>query len=54
MVIVNAHRVTDSSGEGFAVRLFRAGNRHGFLRAFSDQPHAFTQGFHKAGGGGLT
>ena len=47
MIVVNAHRVTATSGEGFAVRLYRAGNRSGFLRAFSDQPSAFSLGFNK-------
>ena len=47
MVIMNAHRVTDSSGEAFAVRLFRMANKHGFIRAFSDQPTGFSSGFNK-------
>lgn len=47
MIVVNAHRVTDTSGEGFAVRLYRERNRTGFLRALSDQPTAFTSGFNK-------
>lgn len=45
-VVLNAHRVTETSGEGFAVRLFRAANRNGFVRAFSDQPVSFL-GFSK-------
>lgn len=44
---MNAHRVTDSSQDGFAVRLFRESNRDGFVRAFSDQPISFTTGFAK-------
>ncbi|KAL0051045.1 hypothetical protein WJX82_001096 [Trebouxia sp. C0006] len=47
MVIMNAHRVTDSSGEAFAVRLFRMANKHGFVRAFTDQPTGFASGFNK-------
>lgn len=47
MIIANAHRVSDTSGEGFAVRLYRAANRTGFLRALSEQPHAFMAGFSK-------
>ncbi|MEW5305380.1 MAG: hypothetical protein WDW36_007923 [Sanguina aurantia] len=47
MLVVNAHKVADISGEGFAVRLFRGGNSSGFLRAFSDQPAMFTTGFNK-------
>ena len=46
VVVLNAHRVTDTSGEGFAVRLFRAANSNGFVRAFSDQPVSFL-GFSK-------
>lgn len=47
MVIMNAHRVTDASGEAFAVRLFRMANKRGFVRAFSDQPTGFASGFNK-------
>lgn len=47
MVIMNAHRVTDASGEAFAVRLFRMANKKGFIRAFSDQPTGFASGFNK-------
>lgn len=50
MVILNAHRVTDTSGEAFAVRLYRAGNSSGFVRAVSDSPLAFNVGFNKVGG----
>lgn len=46
VLVVNAHRVTDTSGEGFAVRLLRASNPAGFVRAFSDQPTSFG-GFNK-------
>lgn len=48
VLVVNAHRVTDTSGDGFAVRLLRAGNPAGFVRAFSDQPTSFG-GFNKVG-----
>ena len=47
MIIMNAHRVTETSGEGFASRLFRSSNRKGYLRAFSDQPTSFSHGFAK-------
>lgn len=47
MVILNAHNVTDTSGEGFAVRLFRKGNQRGFIRALSDQASFFAAGFNK-------
>jgi hypothetical protein len=47
VVVMNAHSVTDMSGEGFAVSLFRKGNQQGFVRAISDQPQAFVAGFSK-------
>ena len=47
MIIMNAHRVTENSGEGFAARLYRSTNRKGYLRAFSDQPTSFSHGFAK-------
>ncbi len=47
MLVLNAHNVTDTSGEGFAVRLFRKGNQRGFIRALSDQPSFFAAGFNK-------
>ena len=47
IIVMNAHRVTESSQDGFAVRLFREGNRDGFVRAFSDQPTSFTASFAK-------
>eukprot|EP01025_Chloroclados_australasicus_P058003 TRINITY_DN72584_c0_g1_i1.p1 TRINITY_DN72584_c0_g1~~TRINITY_DN72584_c0_g1_i1.p1 ORF type:complete len:282 (-),score=6.70 TRINITY_DN72584_c0_g1_i1:84-893(-) len=48
IVILNAHQVSDSSGEGFAVRLFRNVNKRGYVRAFSDDPVQFSGGFSKA------
>lgn len=47
-VVVNAHRMTDTSGEGFAVRLLRAGSSATFVRGLSDQPTSFG-GFSKVG-----
>ena len=47
IILMNAHRVTDASQDGFAVRLFRETNRTGFVRAFSDQPNSFASGFAK-------
>ena len=47
MLVLNAHNVADTSGEGFAVRLFRKGNQRGFIRALSDQPAFFAAGFNK-------
>ena len=48
LLVLNAHNVTDTSGDGFAVRLFRRGNQRGFIRALSDQPSFFAAGFNKA------
>lgn len=47
ILVLNAHRASDASGEGFAVRLFRGANRSGFVRALTDQPTALTAGFAK-------
>ena len=47
ILVVNAHTVTDMSGEGFAIRLFRQGNQGGFVRAISDQPQSFAASFSK-------
>ncbi len=47
VLVLNAQRVTDSSGEAFAVRLFRSGNARGYVRAFSDTPMGFGGGFNK-------
>lgn len=45
--VLNAHRATDSSGEGFVVRLYRNGNSTGFVRGFSDAPSSFSSEFGK-------
>eukprot|EP00899_Mesostigma_viride_P022051 jgi/Mesvir1/302/Mv13626-RA.1 len=47
IIVVNAHRVTDSSAEAFIVRLYREGNADGFCRALSDSPPSFQGGFSK-------
>lgn len=41
-------RVTDSSGEGFAVRLYKTAAPRGVVRAFSDLPSSFASEFNKA------
>lgn len=46
-MLMVALRVTDSSGEGFAVRLFKAARPAGFVRGFSDVPSSFTSDFSK-------
>jgi len=45
VIVCGAHRTHETSGEGFVVRLFREGNRHGFVRAISDRPGELTKGF---------
>jgi DNA excision repair protein ERCC-4 len=45
VVVCNAHRVTDFSGEAFVVRLFRTGNRVGFVRGITDRPGDLSRGF---------
>jgi DNA excision repair protein ERCC-4 len=46
LVVVNAHRVTATSGEAFAVRLLRgSGNATAFVRALSDRPGELCRGF---------
>jgi hypothetical protein len=44
LLILNAHRVTEQSGEGFAVRLLREGNKEAFVRGLSDAPGQLSQG----------
>lgn len=38
IVVWDAHRVVDNSNEAFILRLFRMGNREGFIKALSDSP----------------
>lgn len=45
VIVCGAHRTTETSGEGFVVRLFREGNRNGYVRAISDRPGNLTRGF---------
>ncbi|GLI60025.1 hypothetical protein VaNZ11_002090, partial [Volvox africanus] len=52
VLLLNAHRVSDTSGEGFAVALLRGDSPAGapgscWVRAVSDAPVAFNQGFNK-------
>ncbi|KAG1666401.1 hypothetical protein FOA52_006510 [Chlamydomonas sp. UWO 241] len=62
LIVLNAHRVHDASGEAFAVRLFRRGrdagaattstgpgrgNSTGFVRAICDVPTALMSGFNR-------
>lgn len=45
ILVANAHRVTATSTEAFILRLFRQSNSEGYIKAFSDQPETFSQGF---------
>ena len=47
LIVANAHRVTDSSNIGFILRIFRQHNKGAFIKALSDDAHAFTRGFAK-------
>ncbi|OQR98321.1 DNA repair endonuclease XPF [Achlya hypogyna] len=47
LLVGDAHRVTDTSVEAFILRLFRESNRSGFVKAFSEDAYAFSNGFHK-------
>lgn len=51
VVVNHAHRVTETSTEAFIVRIYRQKNRHGFLKAFSDEPEPLLQGFAKVSWG---
>lgn len=47
MLIPNAQRVHETSIESFIIRVFRNGNRNGFIKAFSDDAENLTRGFNK-------
>lgn len=44
IIVLNAHRATDDSGEGFAVRLLRSQNKQAFVRGLSDEPGVLALG----------
>ncbi|XP_071449641.1 DNA repair endonuclease XPF [Hetaerina americana] len=44
-LVCRAHRILESCQEAFALRLFRQGNKTGFVKSFSNCPEAFTVGF---------
>eukprot|EP00892_Ulva_mutabilis_P008481 jgi/Ulvmu1/6004/UM026_0130.1 len=44
LIILNAHRATDDSGEGFAVRLLRSKNRSAFVRGLTDDAAVLSLG----------
>jgi len=45
VVVLHAERVVATSLEAFILRVYRQKNKTGFLKAFSDNPDAFTTGF---------
>ncbi|KAF3793006.1 DNA repair endonuclease [Nymphaea thermarum] len=47
IVILNAHKLTETCTEAFIVRVYRSFNRSGYVRAFSDKPQAMVSGFAK-------
>ncbi|KNE62471.1 DNA repair protein (rad1) [Allomyces macrogynus ATCC 38327] len=47
IIIHRADRVAESSTEAFILRLFRAQNQNGFIRAFSETPESLVGGFNK-------
>ncbi|KAK1262359.1 DNA repair endonuclease UVH1 [Acorus gramineus] len=48
LLILNAHSLSETSPEAFAVRLLRSTNPNCYVRAFSDRPHSMVAGFAKA------
>ena len=47
LVVLDAHRVTSNSVEAFILRLYRAKNSTGFVKAFSDNAESLAGGFAK-------
>ncbi|KFX99577.1 hypothetical protein V490_01750 [Pseudogymnoascus sp. VKM F-3557] len=45
IIVLHADRVIATSTEAFILRIYRQQNKDGFLKAFSDNPEAFTVGF---------
>lgn len=47
IIVMNAHRLTDSSGEAFIIKLYKTKGGEGYIRAFSESPVSFTSEFAK-------
>ncbi|XP_067027510.1 DNA repair endonuclease XPF-like isoform X1 [Acropora muricata] len=47
IVVYRAHKIIESCQEAFILRLYRENNKTGFIKAFSDNAQAFTNGFFK-------
>ncbi|TQS35908.1 hypothetical protein Golomagni_03658 [Golovinomyces magnicellulatus] len=45
LIVLHAERVVATSLEAFILRIFRQRNKIGFVKAFSDSPEPFTNGF---------
>lgn len=45
IIALNAEKVNETSLEAFILRLFRKRNKVGYIKAFSDNPEAFSVGF---------
>ena len=45
IIVHRAHKIGESSQEGFVLRMFRENNVDGFIKGFSDNPTAFMTGF---------
>ncbi|KAF3934351.1 hypothetical protein ABW20_dc0108167 [Dactylellina cionopaga] len=45
LIVLHAEKVAATSLEAFIVRIFRQKNRTGFIKAFSENPDAFSSGF---------
>ena len=47
LVVVNAHKITETSAETFIARLYRMENNVGYIKAISEDPQRLSGGFHK-------
>ncbi|RUS69234.1 hypothetical protein EGW08_023005, partial [Elysia chlorotica] len=45
ILVYRAHKIIESCQEAFILRLYRQKNKTGFIKAFTDNPEAFTSGF---------
>ncbi|EEB07471.2 DNA repair endonuclease XPF [Schizosaccharomyces japonicus yFS275] len=50
LVVLHADRITATGSEAFVLRLFRQGNRDGFIKAFTDEPERLTMGINALSG----
>jgi DNA excision repair protein ERCC-4 len=47
LLIYNAHKISETSIESFIIRVYSERNRAGFIKAFSEEPEALTNGYMK-------